>query len=120
MSPRARSLSLVCWLAVAGLLVRIAVARGTFTRFGDPPPIMAVVGILAGLALLAVAVFLVVGFAGGRAWAQGVSWVAAILAIPYGVYLILAGHESGSLIALIAVAGLFASTAQRRGRERPV
>lgn len=98
MSSRPRALSLVCWLAVAGLLVRIAVARGTFTGPGDPAPIMAIVGILAGLALLAVAVFLVAGFAAGSAWAPRVSRVAAILAVPYAVFLILAGHQSGSLI----------------------
>ena len=119
MRSRARALSLACWLAIIVILVRIAVARGTFTNLGNPPPIVAVAGIPTGLALLAAAVFLAGGFAAGTSWAPRASRIAAVLTIPFGLYLFLAGHQSGSLIALAAVACLVASILDRPRPRRP-
>lgn len=117
MTSRRRALLIVCWLVVAGLLLRIAVAGGTFNRLDDHSPMVAAAAIGAGLAILGLSVILVAGFAVGSAGASRVSLVGAVPTIAYGVSLVATGHESGSLIALAAAVGLVASTSPRHDRR---
>jgi hypothetical protein len=116
MSLRLRVLSLVCWLAIVALLIRVALAPGTFIELFELPLVAAAAGIVLGLSFFALGTVLVVGFAAGSAWAPQVSRAAATLAIPYGAYLFLIGHQSGSLIDLAAIAVLVSSAMERQAR----
>jgi hypothetical protein len=120
MTPQRRALLCACWLTIAGLLVRIAIARATFSDLDDHPLIVVVGAIGAGLAILGVAVLLVVGFLAGSVFATRASRVAAVATIPFGLFLLIGGHQSGSLIALAAAVGLVASSLQRQRSHRPV
>ena len=104
-----RAVSLVAWLVVAGLLIRIAMADGTFKGLGNPVPPEALVEIVVGLALLAAALALVAGFAIRAQWSQPLSLAAGVLAVPYGLSLLVASHESGALLSIAALVALGAS-----------
>jgi hypothetical protein len=112
MSPRRRALSIACWLAVAGLLVRIAVG-GALLDLIDAPTVPGVVIASIGAALIGVAVVLVLGLAVGTHWARPLSLGAAVVAIAEGPLLFNAEHESGALIAAAATVALLAGLAQR-------
>ena len=119
-SPRLmrRFVSLVAWLVVAAVLIRIGAADGTFRDLGDPAPPGSVVMVIAGLALLVAALALVAGFATDAPWSRQLSWPAGLLAVPYGLALLAASHESGWFLALAALAALVAS--RERRPERPL
>ena len=112
MSPRRRALLIACWLAIAALLLRIA-AGGALVRLVDAPSLAAVVIASIGAVLLGVAVLLVVGLAVGADWGRTLSRGAAVLAIAAGALLVVAGHESGTLIAAAAALALLAGLAER-------
>ena len=100
MSSRRRALSVLCWLAIAVLLVRIAVG-GAVEDIAAAPSAAGALAVLIGLALVLVAAIVAVALGVGpdARWARTLSAVAAIVAIAFGLILLLAGHESGLLIA---------------------
>ena len=116
-STSRRAVSLVAWLVIAGLLIRIGLADGTFKGMGDPIPVLVVLGVGAGLVLGAVGLVLIAAFAMRAAWGPPLSLAAALLTLPYGIALLMAGHQSGSLIALAALAALIAGLARRPDRR---
>ena len=100
MSSRRRALTVLCWLAIAALLVRIAVG-GAIGEIVAAPSAAGAIALLAGLGLIAVAVIVIValGLGAGAARVRTLSAAAAVAAVAFGVILLLAGHESGSLVA---------------------
>jgi hypothetical protein len=98
MSSLRRAVSILCWLAIGGLLVRIA-AGGAFAEVIEDPTGGGVAAVLIGVGLIAVGLAAGLGLAAGAAWSRPVSGAAAAVAVAYGVALLPAGHESGSLIA---------------------
>jgi hypothetical protein len=112
MSLLRRALSIGFWLVVAALLVRIAVG-GALLGVVDAPSVAGVVVASIGAALLVAAVVLVVGLAAGTQWARALSLGAAVVAIAEGALLVVADHESGTLIAAAAALALLAGLAER-------
>ena len=104
--PRRAALA-VCWLGIAALLIRIAVGGAISTVLQRPSPAGALASIV-GAALvglgIAIAGALILG--AGAARIARVSIVGGVVAIGAGLILVVASHESGSLIALLGLAGL--------------
>ena len=100
MSSRRRALSVLCWLAIAALLVRIAVG-GAIEDVAAAPSAAGAIAVLIGLALIVVAAIVAValGVGPGAGWVRTLSGAAAVVAIAFGVALLLADHQSGSLVA---------------------
>lgn len=100
---------MVCWLAIAALLVRIALG-GAVEDVAAAPSAAGAIAVLVGLALVLVAAIVAValGVGTGAERVRILSAAAANLAIAFGVALLLADHESGSLV---AAAGAIAAVA---------
>ena len=112
MSSRRRAVSVLCWLAIAALLVRIA-AGGALERVAHAPNAAAVTAVAVGAALFGLALVAAVALGAGAAWAAALSVVAATVAIAYGLVLVVGGHESGSLVALAGAVAILAAVALR-------
>lgn len=110
---------MACWLIIAALLIRIAVADGTFSRIGNPPTLLAIAAIVAGAALVGCAPVLAIGLATGAGWTRRLSRFAALAAIALGLALVVGRHESGAVIAAAAIAGLAISGGGSSGHDRP-
>jgi len=107
LSSRRRVLTILCWLAIAGLLVRIAVAD-TVGDVVAAPTTTGAIAVLTGLGLILAGAIIVVtlGLCIGVNAARRLSLVAGAVAVGFGLALLLAGHQSGSLV---AVAGALAA-----------
>jgi hypothetical protein len=110
LSSRRRALSVLCWLVIAGLLVRIAVAD-TVEDVVAAPSAGGAIAVLTGLALIVVAAIVVValGLGVGVTRARRLSLTAGAVAVGFGLALLIAGHQSASFVA--ALGALAAVTA---------
>jgi hypothetical protein len=110
MTTRLRAVSVLCWLAIAALLVRIAEGGGVEDVLAEPSAAGAA-AVLTGLALIVVAVIVAVVLAVRECatWAQWLSAAAGVVAVVFGLALLLAGHQSGSLIAATGAVAIVAA-----------
>lgn len=116
-APR-RAVLMACWLIIAALLIRIAVADGTFSRIGNPPTALAIAAIATGAALVGCVPILAIGFAAGSGWAVRLSRFGTLTAIALGLALVVGRHESGSVIAAAAFVGLAIAAGSASGHDR--
>ena len=118
MSSRRRVLSILCWLTIEALLARIA-AGGALAEVVDAPTAGGAITVLVGLVLVVVGLVVVIALALDAAWAGLLSRAAAAVAAVYGVVLLVAEHESGSLVAAAGVVAALAATLPRTVERVP-